>query len=122
MPAAVEKQSIAVVGAGLMGHGIAQIFAVHGHPVFLMDLEDTVLSSALESIRANLALMAQRGIGSEAEIEPAIHYHNIAPAIRQKSIRRCRGGCWNGKCPGRGTGGTGRESPGPDRAAWSGQE
>jgi 3-hydroxybutyryl-CoA dehydrogenase len=67
-----KPENIAVIGAGLMGHGIAQIFAVHGHPVFLMDLEDTLLSKAIESIRANLALMAQKGIGSEAEIEPAI--------------------------------------------------
>jgi len=67
-----KRKNIAVIGAGLMGHGIAQIFAVHGHPVNLMDLEDTVLSNAIQSIRSNLALMAQKGIGSEAEIEPAI--------------------------------------------------
>ncbi len=67
-----KRENIAVIGAGLMGHGIAQIFSVHGHPVNLMDLEDTVLSNAIQSIRSNLALMAQKGIGSEAEIEPAI--------------------------------------------------
>ena len=67
-----KPENIAVIGAGLMGHGIAQIFAVHGHPVKLMDLDDTVLSNAVESIRSNLALMAQKGIGSQAEIEPAI--------------------------------------------------
>jgi 3-hydroxyacyl-CoA dehydrogenase len=67
-----KPKNIAVIGAGLMGHGIAQIFAVHGHPVNLMDLEDTVLSNAIQSIRSNLALMARKGIGSEAEIEPAI--------------------------------------------------
>ena len=67
-----KPENIAVIGAGLMGHGIAQIFAVHGHPVKLMDLDDTVLSNAVESIRSNLALMAQKGIGSQVEIEPAI--------------------------------------------------
>ena len=67
-----KPENIAVIGAGLMGHGIAQIFAIHGHPVNLMDLDDTVLSNAVESIRSNLALMAQKGIGSEAEIESAI--------------------------------------------------
>jgi len=67
-----KSENIAVIGAGLMGHGIAQIFAVHGHPVFLMDLEDTLLSNAIDSIRANLSLMAEKGIGSEAGIEPAI--------------------------------------------------
>ena len=69
----MSKQiSIAVIGAGLMGHGIAQIFAVHGHPVNLMDLEETVLSNAIQSIRSNLELMAKKGIGSQAEIEPAV--------------------------------------------------
>jgi len=67
-----KRKKLAVIGAGLMGHGIAQIFAVHGHPVSLMDIEDTVLSGAVESIRANLALMAQKGIGSQDRIEPAI--------------------------------------------------
>ena len=67
-----KRKKIAVIGAGLMGHGIAQIFAAQGHPVNLMDLEDTVLDNAIQSIRSNLALMAQKGIGSEAKIEPAI--------------------------------------------------
>jgi 3-hydroxybutyryl-CoA dehydrogenase len=66
-----EKENIAVIGAGLMGHGIAQIFAVQGHAVSLMDLQDGLLSNAIENIRANLSLMAQKGIVSATEIEPA---------------------------------------------------
>lgn len=67
-----EKENIAVIGAGLMGHGIAQIFAVHGHSVALMDLQEDLLVRAIENIRGNLGLMAQKGIVSAAEIEPAI--------------------------------------------------
>ena len=67
-----EKENIAVVGAGLMGHGIAQIFAIQGHAVSLMDLQDGLLSNAIENIRANLSMMAQKQIVSAAEIEPAI--------------------------------------------------
>jgi len=67
-----EKENIAVIGAGLMGHGIAQIFAVQGHAVFLMDLQDGLLSDAIKNIRANLSLMEQKGIVSSEEIEPAI--------------------------------------------------
>jgi 3-hydroxybutyryl-CoA dehydrogenase len=67
-----EKENIAVIGAGLMGHGIAQIFAIHGHPVVLMDLQEALLSQAIKNIRANLSLMAPKGIISSAEIEPAI--------------------------------------------------
>ena len=67
-----EKERIAVIGAGLMGHGISQIFAIHGYSVTLMDLNTELLSKAVESIRSNLMMMAGSGIGSESEIEPAV--------------------------------------------------
>jgi 3-hydroxybutyryl-CoA dehydrogenase len=68
----VEIQNIAVIGAGLMGHGLAQIFASNGYPVTLMDIEQERLDKAIENIRSNLTLMAERGIGQSEEIEPAI--------------------------------------------------
>ena len=34
------KTRIAVIGAGLMGHGIAQVFALAGHDVTIYDLVD----------------------------------------------------------------------------------
>jgi 3-hydroxybutyryl-CoA dehydrogenase len=67
-----NSKNIAVVGAGLMGHGIAQIFASQGHRVHLLDVSDELLAKAIENIRANLTLMAQSGIGSTEDIEPAI--------------------------------------------------
>ena len=33
----MAKARIAVIGAGLMGHGIAQVFAVAGHDVSITD-------------------------------------------------------------------------------------
>jgi len=33
-----DIEKIAVIGAGMMGHGIAQVFAVHGYDVMLQDL------------------------------------------------------------------------------------
>jgi 3-hydroxybutyryl-CoA dehydrogenase len=45
---------IAVVGAGLMGHGIAQVFACAGHPVAITDPEPDALGSVHERVRANL--------------------------------------------------------------------
>jgi 3-hydroxybutyryl-CoA dehydrogenase len=65
-------ENIAVIGAGLMGHGIAQIFAVNGYNVTLMDLQDDLLSKAIENIRSNLTLMAEKGIGHSHHIEAAI--------------------------------------------------
>jgi 3-hydroxybutyryl-CoA dehydrogenase len=62
-------ERITVVGAGLMGHGIAQIFAVRGHPVWLVDCNEDVLNSAKDRVRANLTNMAKRGVDFGADIE-----------------------------------------------------
>ena len=56
------QEQITIVGAGLMGHGIAQIFAVHGHKVLLVDVNEDLLNSAKDRIRANLENMRQRGV------------------------------------------------------------
>ncbi len=52
---------VAVVGAGTMGHGIAQIAAVAGYQTRLTDTRGAALESALERIRANLQGAIQRG-------------------------------------------------------------
>lgn len=48
------KAKIAVIGAGLMGHGIAQVFAGHGHMVTVYDPSPASLASLKDRIRANL--------------------------------------------------------------------
>jgi 2-polyprenyl-6-methoxyphenol hydroxylase-like FAD-dependent oxidoreductase len=63
---------VGVIGAGLMGHGIAQIFALRGYSVVLMDVSEELLSKALEGIRSNLTLMAEHGIVPQEDIEPAL--------------------------------------------------
>ena len=60
-------ERITVVGAGLMGHGIAQIFACNGHPVWLADNNLEALEPAKERVRANLDTMAARGISFGAD-------------------------------------------------------
>jgi 3-hydroxybutyryl-CoA dehydrogenase len=56
------RERITVIGAGLMGHGIGQVFAVQGHPVWLYDVNEAVLSSAKERVHANLTNMANQGV------------------------------------------------------------
>lgn len=65
-------KNITIVGSGLMGSGIAQIFATRNYNVTLIDTQKESLAKAIETIRANLSLMAQNGIGDPREIEPAI--------------------------------------------------
>ncbi len=46
-----EIKKIGVVGAGTMGGGIAQVFALHDYPVTLVDTEEGLLKKALEKIK-----------------------------------------------------------------------
>jgi 3-hydroxybutyryl-CoA dehydrogenase len=45
---------IAVLGAGRMGHGIAQVAAMAGHEVVLRDIDDELVQEGLSSIETNL--------------------------------------------------------------------
>lgn len=46
--------NICIIGAGLMGHGIAQAFAEAGHYVSIFDEDDTALSNVPHAIQKNL--------------------------------------------------------------------
>lgn len=46
-----EKARIAIIGAGLMGHGIAQVFAAAGHPVSVHDPKPEVLAAVPARVR-----------------------------------------------------------------------
>lgn len=48
------KARIAVIGAGLMGHGLAQVFALGGHDVTIYDSVAASLKSVKDRITANL--------------------------------------------------------------------
>jgi 3-hydroxybutyryl-CoA dehydrogenase len=68
-----DIKRIAVVGAGLMGHGIAQEFALAGYEVSLNDLTDEMLKQALRDIRRNLKMLAEMGLIARDRIEPALN-------------------------------------------------
>jgi 3-hydroxybutyryl-CoA dehydrogenase len=56
-----EVKKVVVVGAGTMGHSIAQVFAQAGIEVNLMDVKQTVLDHALQLVRANLKTLVDYG-------------------------------------------------------------
>ena len=60
---------IAVIGAGMMGQGIAQAFAMAGHEVMLESLDDELFRTVLDRIRADLLFLADRGLGSRGDVE-----------------------------------------------------
>ena len=65
-------RTIAVIGAGTMGHGIAETFALNGFAVNLYDVNPAVLDHARVAIREELQLLADEAfIGAEL-IEPTL--------------------------------------------------
>jgi 3-hydroxybutyryl-CoA dehydrogenase len=63
---------VAVLGAGSMGHGIAQVSAMAGHDVTLRDIETEFVESGLDGIRGNLQGGVDRDKLSEAEMEATL--------------------------------------------------
>ena len=63
---------IVVLGAGSMGHGIAQASAMAGHNVTLRDIEMDFVEDGLKGIRSNLAGGVERGKVSETEMEQTL--------------------------------------------------
>ena len=54
-------KNIAIVGAGVMGQGIAQVCATAGYPVLLYDIQPELTRSAIAAIRKNLEAAAEKG-------------------------------------------------------------
>ena len=79
-----EIRTVAVVGAGTMGSGIAHVFARAGFSVLLCDVEQRFLDRALAQIRSNLGREAAKGKLAEAEIEPALA--RITPTIDREAL------------------------------------
>ena len=67
-----DIKTVAVLGAGTMGSGIAHVFARSGFQVLLCDVEQRFLNRALESIGTNLGREAAKGKIAAPEIEAAL--------------------------------------------------
>ena len=66
----MAKARIGVLGAGLMGHGIAQVFALHGHEVRVYDPSAQALASLRERIANNLRDL-EEDVGAAERVAPA---------------------------------------------------
>ncbi len=66
-----EVNRVAVVGAGLMGHGLAMEFALAGCDVGLHDIAEERVQAGLDRIQASLRMMAAAGLISQDRVEPA---------------------------------------------------
>src|SRR5437588_13121135 len=51
---------LAVIGAGEMGHGIAELAALHGHEVAMRDVKQELLDRGMERIRWSLGKLVEK--------------------------------------------------------------
>jgi len=56
-----KVKKIVVIGAGTMGHGIAELSAIAGYDVVMIDISEEILRKALENIRWSLGKLRERG-------------------------------------------------------------
>ena len=74
----MTKARIAVIGAGLMGHGIAQVFALAGHDVTIYDPVAASLDSAKARIITNLKDLGD----DQSAVERVRPVADLAAAVR----------------------------------------
>ena len=78
-----EIRQIAVVGAGLMGHGIGQNFAQEGYSVMLYDLNHSILERALVQIRSNIETFVEMGLDTKENIEKTLSRIRISVDLQE---------------------------------------
>ena len=79
-----EKEKVAVIGAGTMGAGIAQVAASAGHSVVMYDQETDAFDHAIKAITSNLNRRIERGRSNEDERDQILA--DIRPAETLKDL------------------------------------
>lgn len=80
-PDQVEK--IAVLGAGVMGHGIAQVAASAGYKVVVRDIAQEYLNKGEESVKSSLSRLVKRERISEEEMDEILNRINFTTDIEE---------------------------------------
>jgi 3-hydroxybutyryl-CoA dehydrogenase len=84
----VEIKKIMVVGAGLMGSGIAQVMATAGYDVVMRDLDDAFVNKGMAAIEKNLQGSVVKGKLSDAEKAAIIG--RITPTTKLDPAKECQ--------------------------------
>ncbi len=82
-----EIKTVAVVGAGTMGGGIAMSLADFGFPVKLVDASPEGLERGLQRIRDNYAVSVKRGSITQAQMDERLP--RIQPVEKMEDIADC---------------------------------
>lgn len=76
-------KKVAVIGAGLMGRGIAQLYALAGYPTHLYDIDDKFLASAKQILDENLTLMVDKSLITPDDKKAALARMTFTTDLKQ---------------------------------------
>jgi enoyl-CoA hydratase/3-hydroxyacyl-CoA dehydrogenase len=77
-----DIDTITVLGAGAMGHGIAEVAALAGYNVNLRDINEELVQEGYDDIDWSLGKLAEQGQISEDEADEAIE--NVTPLVEME--------------------------------------
>lgn len=75
-------KKIAVLGAGTMGHGIAETFAMYGYPVNLFEINDSIRTTVKNTIRDELQLLQENDFIPKEAIERTLENIQLHSTLR----------------------------------------
>ena len=82
-----EIKEVLVVGAGTMGHGFAQIFAMNHLSVWLVDEQEAFLKTARAGIMDNLNYMVELGEIESERVQPALSHIRFATDLKRAALK-----------------------------------
>ena len=65
-------ENVGIIGAGQMGGGIAHVVSLSGRKVYLLDIDQGLLTGSIQTIEKNMARQASRGKESEDDVKAAL--------------------------------------------------
>ncbi|MFW6041227.1 MAG: 3-hydroxyacyl-CoA dehydrogenase family protein [Thermoplasmatota archaeon] len=83
----MEVKKVGVLGAGTMGHGIAQVIAQAGFEVILRDIDEDILENAIESIGKFLSKSIEKGKIEKEQKESTLS--RIKATLELEDLNEC---------------------------------
>lgn len=83
----LSQAKVAVIGAGTMGIGIAQLAASYGHSTYLYDVDATRTQAALDGLKQQLAARVAKGKLTQADYDATLANLTVVEKIEQLADR-----------------------------------
>jgi len=84
---AIMNRKVGVVGAGTMGNGIAQVFAMAGYDVIINDIDQKFLDRGLAAVKKSLGRMVEKAKLAQDAADAAVS--RIKPSLELKDLADC---------------------------------